>query len=187
MDIRQSTLNKANIDKFQLVFQLPPALMKIKDNFTRSSSTIAPDTMQFSVYGSPVPPTVVKAVEQRYRGSNIFVSSHSRDSYTPISVKFKIDNEFNNYWVIYQWINLLHDDYTGLPDNRNLIDDDNAIGYITDMSIYGCDELNNRKIKWTYEKAFPVTLGGIEYNNQTDEQIDCFFEFVFAKVRAELV
>ena len=101
---RQSILNKSRVDKFVLVFSLPPALRKIEKKSTRSSYNVSEDAFQFSVYGAVVPEIIVPTIQIPYGGSNLYQSSHARQPYPPVTVNFTIDNEFNNYWVIYKWL-----------------------------------------------------------------------------------
>ena len=184
---KQSTLNKSRADKFRLVFSIPLALRKINKRSTRTTETIQEDSMQLSVFGTLVPEIVVPALEIRYAGSTLYNSTHSKNSYPPVTVNFTIDNEYNNYWVIYKWLNLLHDEKTGLFDKSNLITDDIFLDYQTDISIFGLDEFENNRIKFTYTKAFPTAIGGITYNYQNSEEIQSSFTFVYSQLHTELL
>ena len=147
---QQSVLNKSRNDKFKLVFQLPHALKRINTTDERKNGTVIEDSLQFSIYGTVVPAITVPALEIRYAGSTLYNSSHSKNPYPPVTVNFTVDNQYNNYWVIYKWINLLHDQYTGTFDKDNLIVDDFFKDYQTDLTVYGLDEFNNEKIKFVY-------------------------------------
>lgn len=185
--LSQSYLNKAKVDKFKLVFQVPAALRKISKHQLRSNNTIIEDSVQFSIYGSVVPEVIVPGVDIRYTGSTLYVSSHSRASYPPVTVNFTIDNLFNNYWVIYQWLNLLHNQKTGTFDAANLIGKDIFADYQTPISIYGLDEYENQRIKFTYTKAFPISLGAINYNYREAANIESSFTFVYSQLHTELL
>ena len=106
--MQQSVLNKSRADKFLLVFDIPPILKEFNTKFKQDNTSIISDSVQFSIFGTAVPEITVPAVENRYAGNTLYVSSHSKNSYPPVSVKFNVDNEYKNYWVIYQWLNLLH-------------------------------------------------------------------------------
>ena len=181
-DYQQAALNKTLIDKFRLIFTLPPALVKINKKLGITNKEIDQDTIQFSIYGSVIPEVKVPATEIRYAGSTLFNSSHSKDSYPPNNVKFNIDNEFKNYWVIYTWLNLLHDEAKGVFNSRNLAETDTYLEYMSNMTIQGLDEYNTVKISWVFTKSFPVVLGGINYNYQEDGEIPCSFSFVYSQM-----
>ena len=118
--MQQSMLNKSRADKFLLIFDVPPILKDINKNYTQeqNNTTIISDSVQFSIFGAAVPEITVAAQETRYAGSTLYVSSHSKDPFPPVTVNFNVDNEYRNYWVIYQWINLLHDQHIGKYNQR---------------------------------------------------------------------
>lgn len=183
----QSYLNKSRADKFKLVFSLPPALRKINSKTDRQSFNVNEDAFQFSVYGAVVPEMDVPALQIRYGGSNLYNSTHAREPYPPVTVNFTIDNGFNNYWVLYKWLNLMHDEREGLYDASSLVDDEDFANYQTDMTLYGLDEFNNQRIAFTYTKAFPVTLGSIEYNYRTADEITSSMTFVYSQIHSKLI
>ena len=179
---QQAALNKALIDKFRLIFNIPPALRSANEKLATTNQKIDLDTMQFAVYGSVIPEIVVPATEIRYAGSTLYNSSHSKDSYPPNNVTFDIDNEFKNYWVIWTWLNLLHDEAEGLFDQDDRTASDSYLEYMTDITISSLDEYNTPILTWTFTKAFPTTLGGIEYTHRDESQIACDFSFAYSQV-----
>ena len=189
--MQQAMLNKSRADKFLLVFDVPPILRDINKNFTQdqSNTTLISDSVQFSIFGAAVPEITVAAQETRYAGSTLYVSSHSKDPFPPVTVNFNVDNEYKNYWVIYQWLNLLHDQYEGRYNQRdlNLPKDSDFRDYQTNLTIYGKDEFNNNRIKFTYTKAFPTTIEAITYNYQTADEITSGFTFVYSQLHTEVI
>ena len=186
----QSVLNKSRADKFLLVFDIPPILKEFDKKFKQSNTTIVSDSVQFSIFGTAVPEITVPAVENRYAGNTLYVSSHSKNSYPPVSVKFNVDNEYKNYWVIYQWLNLLHDQYDGRYNAREVNSndpDENFKDYQTNLTIFGKDEFNNSRIKFTYTKAFPTTIDTIDYNYQNPDEISSGFTFVYSQLHTEVM
>ena len=184
---QQSILNKSRADKFLLVFDVPPILKEFSKKFNQSNKTIIPDSVQFSIFGTAVPEITVPAVENRYAGNTLYVSSHSKNSYPPVSVKFKIDNEYKNYWVIYNWLNLLHDQREGRYNAREIRVDENFNDYQTNLTIFGKDEFNNSRIKFTYTKAFPTTVNNIDYDYQNPEELLSGFTFVYSQLHTEVM
>ena len=184
---QQSVLNKSRVDKFKLVFQLPNSLKRINRHQDRKNATVMQDSLQFSIYGTVVPAITVPALEIRYSGSTLYNSTHSKSPYPPVTINFTIDNEYNNYWVIYKWLDLLHNEYTGLFDADNLIDDDVFKDYQTDLTVYGLDEYNNEKIKFTYTKAFPTEIGGISFSYREAGEIESSFTFVYSQMHTMLL
>mgnify|MGYP003114068992 FL=1 len=116
------------------------------------------------------------------------MSSHAKNPYPPVSVNFNVDNEYKNYWVMYNWINLLHDQYDGTYNSRELkTNDPDFSDYQTDLTIFGKDEFNNTRIKFTYTKAFPTTIEAVNYNYQNPDEISSGFTFVYSQLHTEIV
>ena len=184
---QQSILNKSRADKFLLVFDVPPILKEYSRKFNQSNKIIIPDSVQFSIFGTAVPEITVPAVENRYAGNTLYVSSHSKNSYPPVNVKFKIDNEYKNYWVMYNWLNLLHDQREGRYNAREIRVDENFDDYQVNLTIFGKDEFNNNRIKFTYTKAFPTTIENIEYDYQNPEELLSGFTFVYSQLHTEVM
>ena len=188
--IRQSILNKAKSDKFLLVFTLPKAMREInaRDNPDRLDAKLVHDSLQFSIYGTVVPPVNVGAIEQTYSGQVFKFSGHHRPSYGNVTVKFVVDNQFNNYWVIYKWINLMnHNKEAFFHKDQSPLKTAPFSEYATTFTVYGLDEYNNRKIQFDYIGVVPVGLGGIDYNYQTADQIESTFEFSFSQLTSKLL
>ena len=185
----QSILNKSRLDKFILIFSIPRALREInvRENSARNSNNVIEDKLQLSVYGAVVPELTVPSIQVPYAGSNLYQSAHAREAYPPVTVNFTADNEFNNYWVIYKWLNLMHDQKTGVYDESDLDPANEFNNYQTDMTLYGLDEYENRRIEFTYTKAFPVALGNLEYNYRTSEEIESSFTFVYSQLHTKLL
>jgi hypothetical protein len=114
----QSFLNKSRKDKFTLTLTLPDALKPFNKKFQRTNSNIDLNTLQFSVYGTVVPKNAIPAEEVRYSGSTVYVSSHNKPTYEPLSINFTIDNQFNNYWVIHKWLDLMRNEKSGIYEGE---------------------------------------------------------------------
>ena len=197
--ITQSQFNKNRKDKFLLVLDLPPLLKPINNTNpgVRSNVLINENSLQFSVYGSVLPTISVPEVEAPFAGGTYKLSSNSRPPYDNITVNFTVDNRFNNYWVIYKWLNLLsssknivyneEDILPSQPNNVKLPLPLQPRSYQTDLTIYGKDEFDNNVIKFTYTKAFPVSLQSIDYNYRDLDEIESSFTFAFSQFFAELV
>ena len=188
--MQQAMLNKSRADKFLLVFDVPPILKEFSKKFNQTNTTIIPDSVQYSIFGTAVPEITVPAMENRYAGSTLYVSSHSKNPYPPVSVNFNVDNEYKNYWVLYQWLNLLHSEYEGRYNEREIntsAGDPTFKDYQTDLTIYGKDEFNNSRIKFTYTKAFPTTVNGVEYSYQNPDEITSGFTFVYSQLHTEVI
>ncbi len=183
----QSFLNKSRLDKFIMVFQVPQALKKIESKTERRTYNLNEDAFQFSVYGSVVPEITVPSIQIGYAGSNLYNSAHAKEPYPPVTVNFTVDNEFNNYWTIYKWLDLMHDEKEGLYDVDDLSIDERFASYQTDMTLYGLDEYDNKRIEFVYTKAFPINVGAMNYNYRDSSEIESSMTFVYSQIHSKLI
>lgn len=190
--VQQSILNKNRKDKFLLVLNLPEVLKEINkiSPSDRESKYINFDSLQYSVYGAVVPTITVSDVDTAFGGQVAKFTSYNRPAYNPITVNFTIDNGFNNWWVLWSWLNLLNNSKTGKYNSDEISQPDLVRvtnSYQADITIYGLDEYNNKKIQFDYTNAFITGLGEIVYNYRESEQIESSFTFAFNQFTPKLL
>jgi len=189
--VQQSILNKNRKDKFLLVLNLPDVLKKINkvSSGDRDTSFLNQDSLQYSIYGSIVPSVTVPAIALPFAGQVAQYTSYSRPEYPPVSVSFTVDNGYNNWWVLWKWLDLINNSYAGYYNADDILDPNGKLtnSYQTNITVYGLDEYNNKKIQFTYTNAFITGLGEISYNYRESEQIESSFTFSFGQLKAELL
>lgn len=188
----QAILNKASLDKFRMVLNLPPILQNLNtsNQKDRTGKKVNLDALQFAVHGSVVPASYVPHVEVRHGGQTVKVTSYSRPSYANISVGFVVDNGFRNYFVMWKWLQLLNNEKKSIYNADRLasfIKLHNRHQYMAELSIFAKDEYERDIAKFTYTNCFITRLEGIEYSHQNPEQIESKFEFAFSQLEMELL
>lgn len=188
----QSPFNKARKDKFLLVLNFPDGLKEIFSKLDRANRNIIPDSLQFSVYGVVVPDMEVSHLDVRYGGQTLAASSQSRKPYPPITVNFDVDNRFNNYWVIYKWLNILNDVKLNIFNADNLVPppgSNNSANFVyaANLSIFALDEYDKRTVEFKYLNAFPTTLGGVNFNHRDSGEVESFVTFSYSQLVISLV
>ncbi len=206
MSIQQSQLNKSRLDKFLCVINLPEGLRGINDNNIGSTANnkINENSLQFSVYGAVVPDVTVPDVILPYAGQSFKLSSNTRPPYANVTVSFTVDSKFNNYWVIYKWLDLLNDDKESVFDAQDIAETTKVSSesrtsdkernrsstppelYQSLITIYDMDEFDKPIVQFDYTRAFPVSLGGINYNYRESGEIEIDFEFAFSQFLVKL-
>jgi len=187
-EVLQSQLNKSRKDKFLLILTLPPALKEVnKTGMTeRQINALSVDTLQFSIYGDILPKVEIPAVVATYANQSYKLSSYTRPPYEDITVNFTIDNKFNNYWVIYKWLDVLNDDKRSYHDAKNITDGKiQPLNYQANFTLLGLDEFDTPIIKFIYTQAFPVSLDGVNYSYRDAGEIESSFTFAFSQFLAE--
>jgi hypothetical protein len=185
--IQQTYLNKSRKDKFLFTLNLPNALKGKNSTTQRNDTKLNLDSLQFSVYGTLVPKIEKPAVEIRYSGNTLYNTSHSINSYPPVTVSFTIDNRYNNYWTIYSWLNLMHDQVDGAYDKEELVKTKQFENYQADFVLTALDEFDKPVITFNYIKAFPTELGEIDLSYRNADEIQCTFTFVYSQLKLNLV
>lgn len=149
------------------------------------------ETLQISVFGTLVPNITVPPVELRYHGQSINVSSHSRPAYPPLSVSFVVDNSYQNYYVLWKWLDLLNDAteslYNGTSQEeltkQQMLNSGLESEYQTTLSIFALDEYNTPSIEFVYTHCFITNLGAINYSYRDNEFIETTAEFHFNQLK----
>jgi hypothetical protein len=198
MPIHQSITNKSRADKFLLVLNIPPAILELNSAILteRAQDFIQEDALQFSVWGVVVPSVSVPHQNLRYAGQPYNVTSQSRPEYTPISINFTIDNYFNNYWVLWKWLDIMNKiKDSGMDEHFNdesiegnpTLQSPQYTDYQTLLTVYALDEYNTRVARFDYSNAFITELGEIRYNYRDETELESNFTFVFNQMEITLL
>jgi len=195
--MNQSPLNKNRQDKFILVLNLPEGIKNIVDNITRNTNRLDAGSLEISIAGAVTPTISVPEKTIPYGAQTIKVSSHARPAYESLNIDFKIDNEFKNYWAIYKWLDIINDIKTGNFNEDDIIKYKSAQElsspsqqlpvYSSNLTVYGLDEYENRKIQWDYIGSFPTKLAEIKWNYANSDEISSSATFEFTRIEAKLI
>jgi len=176
----QSMVNTARSDKFILVLDLPCTLKDIIKTEKRSCHGGDLDRLTMNIWGYVVPEISVPKLEQSWGGQAMNFSTLSRPSYPTVSVNFTVDNKFDNYYILWRWLNLMNDSKTG-----------NSVGhasdYMAEISVIVEDEYEIPIAKFTYHNAFPTGIGAINTGSREGKEIETDFSFDFSQFEMELL
>jgi len=197
----QSVLNKQRLDKFRMVFTLPPIL---RDLNTKSWDAITEelinrDSMQSSLHSATIPDVSVPSKAISTMGQTIKVTSQTREAYAPVSCKYVIDSRFRNYWVLWKWLDVLNkarksgvDDQLANPNSYldsvgQIPKHDGYWDYQTIISIFPLDEYNKEMCEFKFFNAFPTKLSGMNFEFQDSTQAEGNFDFEFGQMEVVMV
>ena len=187
--MNQTPLNRSRSDKFILILDLPKALKRKVDLTLEDNFKITP--LQLSIFGSPVPAINIPAIDVPFGGHVYKTSSFSRPAYEALNLKFLIDNGYKNYWVIWNWLNLLNDFKNSKAEAHTTDEPYSSIkhpmsDYTSKFTIYGLDEYNNKIISFKYSEVFPTQLSEINFSDQEPNEIISSVSFVFNTLEVSL-
>ena len=119
------------------------------------------------------------------------VTSYARPAWTSVTVNFTVDNSYNNWWVLYYWLDLINNSTEGTFNYNNLIGTDSiakkTTQYQSNITVYGLDEYNNKKIQFDYLHAFITGLGDLTYSYREAGEIESSFTFAFGQLETKLL
>ena len=91
-------------------------------------------------------------------------------TYSPITISFKVDENFQNWQEILNWMNGItnpdgeEQTYTQLEHAGQW----SPYSIYSDVGVIQLDSQNNPLLEWTFERAFPIALSGPELITTTD-------------------
>ena len=189
--MNQAPLNKNRQDKFILVLNLPEGIKEIADRYQRNNNKLNANSLEISIAGTVTPTISVPEQVVPYGSQSIKVSSHARPEYSSLVIDFKIDNEYSNYWAIFKWLDVINDVKTGTVNEDEIIKYHQPGKvlpiYSSNMTVYGLDEYENRKIQWDYIGAFPTELCEIQWDYTDGAEIAATATFEFSRLEAKLI
>lgn len=139
------------------------------------------NTVGWTIQTSNIPADNIKSFDIPYGGSSITASTHTKSAYSPLKIKFRIDNRYANYLILKEWLDMIQDDQEGYYDANNLTDYQSLRGYATDISIASLDEFNNPIIIWRYTHCFPTDIDEINLDYTKSDDIDMTVTFKFSQ------
>lgn len=195
--MNQTVLNQARRDKFILLLDLPSALKDLSDPIL--AKKYSADQIQFMVYGSPVPKIDIPSIDLKFGGQSMKVSSYARTSYPILSLNFIIDNGYQNYWILWKWLNLFNHYENSSSEitinNASYFDktEDNIklknllSKYCTTFTLFGLDEYNNKIISFKYTDVFITSLNEINYSHQDPALVTSSVSFAYNQLFVDLL
>lgn len=187
----QSNLNVARKDKFKIVIDVPQMLKPFLQKEDRYCNGGNLDRLQFSIWGYVVPDVVANVLDVPYSGQTMKFSGLSRPPWPDVTVNFTVDNRYDNYFILWKWIDIQNDEETSTFDGKNLSPCSKAHlrDYSTIFSVFSIDEYDKPVARWNYFGAFPNKIAGLnaEYRNTDPNELESSFTFVYSKMNMQLI
>ena len=186
---KESDLNTARSNKFILVIDLPKCFRGLNGTPNIGGcSYFKTQKLLMNVYGKAIPEIEIASNEIPAFGHVMKASSLGRKAYRPVTIKFIIDSKYENYYVIYKWMDIMNNTMDGGFDKEKLLDRSGKLGdYSTTFSLYLLNEYNKPVVRWDYVGAFPTGLGSINLDKRDPSEIDCDFTFEFSFINMQLL
>ena len=185
----QSHLNVTRKDKFRLVMDVPNMLKPILKKENRFCHGGNMDRLQMSIWGFVVPDMKIDVITKPFAGQHLKFSGLARPAFTATTVNFTVDNRFDNYFILYKWLDIQNDESNSTFDGKQMDPDSHGhlCDYATTFTVIALDEYEKPTAKWDYIGAFPVTLGGINASYRDPAELETTFSFEFSQVHMSLL
>jgi hypothetical protein len=189
----QTPLNRSRLDKFTLILDLPKSVKNIIDPVLQDNLRV--DPIQFSIFGSPVPSINVPAIDVPYGGHVYKTSSFSRPAYDPLNIKFLVDSGYKNYWVLWNWLNVLNDYKTSTSmaqtfeakSGDTIILNNKMTDFTSKFKIFALDEYDNKIMSFQYDNCLPTSLSELAFSSQEPNEVTANVTFVFNTLEVNLL
>lgn len=186
---QQSQLNTTRKDKFKLVIDVPNILKSLLKQENRYCHGGNLERLEMSIWGFVVPEMKIKVMEKPYSGQVLKFSELARPAFPAVNVNFTVDNRFDNYFILYKWLDIQNDESMSEFDAKNLNVD--SRGHLSDYSstftIYALDEYESPTAKWDYSGAFPVSIGALNSTYRETTELETNFSFEFSQIKMSLL
>jgi len=176
----QSTINASRKDKFILVMDIPCTLKPFFQKENRICHGGNLDKLRFGVWGSVIPDVAINKIEVPYGGQTLKFSGNSRPAYPAITCNFTVDNNYDNYYVLWKWIDIQNGALDGLSEER-------IPAYATTITIYPLDEYEKPVAEFVYFDAFITGIAGITKSYRDASETETSFTFDFSQMTMKLI
>lgn len=185
----ESELNTARSNKFILVIDLPKCFRALDGTPNAGScSYFRTQKLQMNVFGKAIPEVEIPSNEIAAFGQVMKASSLSRKAYRAVTIKFIVDSKYENYFVVYKWMDIMNSTTEGGFDRGNEINKSGKLAdYTATFSLYLLNEYNKPVVRWDYVGAFPTGLGSIDLDKRDPSEIECEFTFEFSFINMQLL
>jgi hypothetical protein len=176
----QSAINSSRKDKFILVMDMPCLLKPylLKESRLCHGGNI--DRLKFSVWGTVIPDISINKIEVPFGGQTFKFSGNSRPSYPTINCNFTVDNRYDNYYILWKWLDIQNGAEDGLSAER-------IKQYATTITIFPLDEYEKPVAEFTYHDAFITNIGSISKSYRDASETESTFSFDFSQLTMKLV
>lgn len=101
-------MNKASKDKFIVILDVPKVLRERQSKNLRLNQLVNRDKWQFSTSKITIPEVTVESQDVPFYGQHMKVTSQARPAYSPTTIGFTVDNGFDNYHLIWNWLDTMN-------------------------------------------------------------------------------
>lgn len=176
----QSVVNPARKDHFLFIMDLPCGLKDVVGVNDRLCHGGSLERLEFNIWGAVIPDIVITNLDVPFGGQSFAWSSLGRPAYGDINCSFTVDNGYDNYYILWQWLKLQNDPLTSARV-------EGINNYTTTISIFPLDEYKKPVAEFIFLDAFVTKIGAITKSTRDAGETESTFSFNFSQLNMKLV
>ena len=163
-------INKASPDSFELIFPMIPRGESTDDMATN-------EELILNIHSTVVPGLSLDPVEQTWQGSKTQTAT-GKVTYDQWSFQFMVDEQFNNWKLLFQWIKYINNSKTRYARKEEL--------YKIDASMRVLDNFKAEIMRLHFISVWPVSLGEVSLSYRDAEiNLDCSATLIYDRIEIE--
>lgn len=143
-------LNKSSPENFELLFPVLPTLGSLKES----------NSLSMNIFSSILPTLTLDTKEQNWMGGKAFFDSGGL-TFEPWYVNFLIDDDFNNWKILYNWITFINNNKDRYGRERP--------DYIVDATLNILNNMRDPILTINFKNVWPNMLGEINMSYREGE------------------
>lgn len=155
------SLSKARGMNFKLIFPILPETEDIDDS----------KLYNINIVDTVLPSISITPLELPWQGGQVYQEGGGME-YGEWKTKFQIDQNFNNYILLYDWLTSAYD---GISVFGSLTND-----YQITANLLVLDNWDNVVVTWEFKKLWPSSLGDVQFSYKNGSEIlECDVVFIY--------
>lgn len=160
-------LNKVFANKFKMYIPKVPIIGTMFDQYSLNA-------LELTIKGGVVPGISVDSVDLPVLGHKPLKVTGAGYKMDDINIKFLIDGDFTNYYLLWSWLNSIYDVENAQSPVRN--EGDNP--YV-DIAVSALDNYNDEIIQFRYKGAFITSIGNVEVDYENPDRLETTATFAY--------
>ena len=163
-------VNKASPDSFELIFPMIPR-GESSDDLTTNEELI------LNIHSTVIPGISLDPTEESWQGSRTQTAT-GKMNYDQWSFQFMVDEQFNNWKLLFQWMKYINNSKTRYARNENL--------YKIDSSLRILDNFKEEIMRLRFISVWPVSLGEVSMSFRDAEiSLECSATLIYDRIELE--
>lgn len=145
-------INKSSPENFELLFPVLPLLDTLKES----------QSLSMNIFSSVLPTISLDTKEVNWMGGKAQYDSGGM-SYEPWYVNFLIDDDFNNWKILYNWINYINNNKDTYGRARS--------DYVVDATLNILNNMREPILTVNFKNVWPNMLGEVSMSYREGEMV----------------